>query len=214
MTEPKAGFISRQPRSAQTPTRRQWNWLVALSIVGPASLFVIGVFNLSAMRDTSHLYGIAAALDCLLALVLGLFLLRLIRPMSSIATEEDRARWSYGKTFGEPTEMEKVRVKHQMRYELQSEGKVQNEREAAMQRNAEGHAFRLFRRGLPRLILVWWGAGLCMPIGLARTELLFGALACTGIVIAVLSLPELIRVWMMPNVLGEPHLVLGGPKEV
>jgi len=30
----------------------------------------------------------------------------------------------------------------------------------------------------------------------------------------VLSLPELIRVWMMPNVLGEPHLVMGGPKEV
>jgi hypothetical protein len=155
-----------------------------------------------------------AALDCLLALGLGLFLLRLIRRMSSIATEEDRARWSYGKTFGELTEMEKDRVKHQMRHELQSEGKVQDEREAAMQRDAEEHAYRLLRPGLPGLVLVWWAVGLFMPIGQARIELLFGALASTGIVIAVLSLPELIRVWMMPNVLGEPHLVMGGPKEV
>jgi hypothetical protein len=157
---------------------------------------------------------IAAALDCLRALVLGLFLLRLIRRMSSIATEEDRARWSYGKTFGELTEMEKDRVKHQMRYELQSEGKVQDEREAAMQRDAEGYAFRLLRRGLPGLVLVWWAVGLFMPIGQVRTGLLFSALASTGLVIVVLSLPELICVWMMPSPLGEPYLVMGGPKEV
>lgn len=212
MTEPKAGFISRQPR--KTRTRRQWRWLVVLSTVGPVGFFLIGIFNLSSLRDSSRLYGMGAALDCLLALGLGLFLLRLIRRMSSIATEEDRARWSYGKTFGELTEMEKDRVKHQMRHELQSEGKVQDEREAAMQRDAEEHAYRLLRPGLPGLVLVWWAVGLFMPIGQARIGLLFGALASTGIVIAVLSLPELIRVWMMPNVLGEPHLVMGGPKEV
>ena len=212
MTEPKAGFISRQPR--KTRTRRQWRWLVVLSTVGPVGFFLIGIFNLSSLRDSSRLYGMGAALDCLLALGLGLFLLRLIRRMSSIATEEDRARWSYGKTFGELTEMEKDRVKHQMRHELQSEGKVQDEREAAMQRDAEEHAYRLLRPGLPGLVLVWWAVGLSMPIGQARIELLFGALASTGIVIAVLSLPEPIRVWMMPNVLGEPHLVMGGPKEV
>ena len=212
MTEPKAGFISRQPR--KTRTGRQWRWLVVLSTVGPVGFFLIGIFNLSSLRDSSRLYGMGAALDCLLALGLGLFLLRLIRRMSSIATEEDRARWSYGKTFGELTEMEKDRVKHQMRHELQSEGKVQDEREAEMQRDAEEHAYRLLRPGLPGLVLVWWAVGLFMPIGQARIGLLFGALASTGIVIAVLSLPELIRVWMMPNVLGEPHLVMGGPKEV
>ena len=212
MTEPKAGFISRQPR--KTRTRRQWRWLVVLSTVGPVGFFLIGIFNLSSLRDSSRLYGMGAALDCLLALGLGLFLLRLIRRMSSIATEEDRARWSYGKTFGELTEMEKDRVKHQMRHELQSEGKVQDEREAAMQRDAEEHAYRLLRPGLPGLVLVWWAVGLFMPIGQARIGLLFGALASTGIVIAVLSLPELLRVWMMPNVLGEPHLVMDWPKEV
>jgi len=212
MTEPKAGFISRQPR--KTRTRRQWRWLVVLSTVGPVGFFLIGIFNLSSLRDSSRLYGMGAALDCLLALGLGLFLLRLIRRMSSIATEEDRARWSYGKTFGELTEMEKDRVKHQMRHELQSEGKVQDEREAEMQRDAEEHAYRLLRPGLPGLVLVWWAVGLFMPIGQARIGLLFGALASTGIVIAVLSLPELLRVWMMPNVLGEPHLVMDWPKEV
>ncbi len=90
MTEPKAGFISRQPR--KTRTRRQWRWLVVLSTVGPVGFFLIGIFNLSSLRDSSRLYGMGAALDCLLALGLGLFLLRLIRRMSSIATEEDRAR--------------------------------------------------------------------------------------------------------------------------
>ncbi|MGF7179064.1 hypothetical protein [Tunturiibacter psychrotolerans] len=210
MTEPKAGFISKQPR--KTRTRRQWPWLVVLSTVGPVGFFLIGIFNLSSLRDSSRLYGMGAALDCLLALGLGLFLLRLIRRMSSVATEEDRARWSYGKTFGELTEMEKDRVKHQMRHELEAEGKVQDEREAAMQRDAEGHAYRLLRPGLPGLVLVWWAVGLFMPIGQARTGVLFSALASTGLVIVVLSLPELIRVWMMPNPLGEPHLVMGGPK--
>jgi hypothetical protein len=74
--------------------------------VGTVGFFLIGIFNLSAMRNTNRLYGMAAALDCLLALGLGLFLLRLIRRMSSVATEEERARWSYGKTFGERTEMD------------------------------------------------------------------------------------------------------------
>jgi hypothetical protein len=214
MTQSKKSVVLGQTAKPKTRTRKQWRWLAVVSTVGPGGFFLIGVFNLSAMKDTSHLYGMAAALDCLLALGLGLFLLRLIRRISSIATEEDRARWSYGKTVGELTEIEKGRVKHQMRHELQSEGKMQDEREAAMQRDAEGYAFRLLRRTLPGLVLVWWAVGLFMPIGQARTWLLFSALASTGLVIVVLSLPELIRVWMMPKVLGEPHLMLGGPKEV
>jgi hypothetical protein len=108
--------------------------------------------------------------------------------------------------------MEKDRVKHQMGHELQANGRVQDEREAANQRDAESHAFWLLRRGLPTLILAWWLVSLCMPVGLARTGLLFSALASTGLAIVVLSLPELIRVWTMPNAVAEPYLVMDEPK--
>jgi hypothetical protein len=209
----KAGLILRQMVNA--PTRRQWRWLTVLAAVGPVGLFLMAIFDLYALRgDTGRMYGFVASIYCLLALGTGISLLRLIRRSSSIATADDRAGWSYGASFEELSAMERDRVRYQMRQELRADGKASDEREAAMQRDAEGRAFRLLRRGLPGLVTVYWIVSLCLPNRPVRMGLVFSAVAVSGLTMVVLALPELIRMWRVPEDAGEPRLVMGTPKGV
>jgi hypothetical protein len=212
MAQSKASLIFRQMVKMRTRTR--WRLLTVLSAVGPVNLFLIAVFTLHTWPDTGRLYGIASAFYCLLAIAMATLLLRNIRRLSSVATAEELARRSYGVSFKSLTAIEKDRVKQQMRHEILAAARETDEREEAMQRDSERHAFRLLRRGLPGLILVYWIVCLCLSIGPVRMGLVFSALALSGLTIVVLALPELIRIWSTPEDNGESHLVVGAPREV
>jgi len=139
--------------------------------------------------------------------------MRIARRQYSAVSLEDRAQVVYGRAFEDLTERQQGRLRFELRLDLS--GGVwwwwwksdPDEREAAMQRDAEVRTFRILKRGLPVLAIVSWGVCLSAPIGPVRLGLLFSAVVISGVVFVVLALPEVIRVWMIPDEVGEPKVV-------
>jgi hypothetical protein len=179
------------------------------ALLTPASLYAMAIFALCPGRDHGGLYGIASFVNAISALGMGMFLLRLVRRTYSTTSLEDRAQLAYGAAFERLTAMQQDRVKWGSRQEVK-DGSNPDEREAAMQREAEGRAFRMLKLGLPVLVALYWATCLSMPVGPIRAGLLFSAVALSGLVLVVLALPEVIRVWMRPDEVGEPRVVAMG----
>lgn len=190
------------------PTRWQRRLLMAVALVSPVVYCLTAIISLYPWRDYGgRLYGMAAAIYSLMAIGMGMFLLRLaLRSFSAVSLEE-YARLAYGAAFEQLTVMQKDRVRWQYRQAWKEKNSHMDERDAAMQRDAEGRAFRMLRRGLPVLVVVCWGVCLSLPIGPVRLGLLFGAVAISGLVFVVLALPVVIRVWMMLEEVAEPRVV-------
>jgi hypothetical protein len=210
----RIGWLKRLQGWGARPTRRQRRFLVGVCLITPVVFYLMAIFDLHPWRDLGRLYGIAAFINALLAMGMGTFLLRLVRRQFSAVSLEDRARLAYGMAFEELTEMQRDRVRWGLQQELRDGSRPPDEREAALQRDAEGRAFRVLQRGLPVLVVVYWGVCLSVPIGPVRVGLLISAVAISGLVIAVLALPEVIRVWMMPDELGEPRVMSIRGREV
>jgi hypothetical protein len=66
----------------------------------------------------------------------------------------------------------------------------------------------MLKWGLPVSVAVYWAVCLSVPIGPVRVGLLISAVAISGLVIVVLALPEVIRVWAMPDETTEPQIVV------
>ncbi|RSL16128.1 hypothetical protein EDE15_1637 [Edaphobacter aggregans] len=191
-------------------TRRTRRWNLVACLFTPGMFFLTAIFDLYPWREHgSGLYGAASLVLCLAAIGMGRFLPRLVRRNS--VSLEDRARMQYGKAFVELTEMQQDRVKWRWGRELREQSSHVDERDAAMQRDAEGRAFRMLRRGLPVLAAVYWVVCFRAPIGPVRLGLLISAVAISGVVFVVLTLPEVIRVWTMPDDVSvvEPQVVGG-----
>lgn len=199
-------FTRLQSRGARPP---RWlrRLLVAIALFSPVVYCLTAIISLYPLRDYGgRLYGMAAGIWSLMAIWMGMFLLRFVRRGFSMVSLEDRARLGYGAAFEQLTVMQKDRVRWQYRQAWKENSGV-DERDAAMQRDAEGRAFRMLRRGLPVLVVVYWGGCLSVPIGPVRLGLLFSAVAISGLVLVVLALPEVIRVWMMPEEVAESRVV-------
>jgi uncharacterized membrane protein len=192
-------------RLAANPTRGQRRLWMGVCLVTPVLFYLIAVFELYPGRDFGRLYGMASCINALVAVGMGVFLLRLVRRSLTRVSTDDRSRLAYERPFDELTGMQQDRVRRQLREDWNEV--LQDEREERMQRDAERRAFRVLQRGLPVLVALYWGVCLSLPIGPVRMGLLFSAVAVTGLGLVVLSLPEVIRVWMMPDAVGEPRVV-------
>jgi hypothetical protein len=166
------------------------------------------MFELYPWRDSGRLYGAASCISVFIAIGLGLFLLRLVRRVFLQVSLEDRAQMDYGKAFDRLTGIQRDRVKWARGREWKDGDSRADERDAALQRDAEGRAFRMLKWGLPVTVAVYWAVCLSVPIGPVRVGLLISAVAISGLVIVVLALPEVIRVWAMPDETTEPQIVV------
>ena len=195
-----------------SPTRWQRRLTLVMCLFTPTCFFVSAIFALYG-GDHGGLYGAASCINSLSAIWLAMLLLRSTRRNFSCVSLEDRAQMKYGKAFAELTVMEQDRVKWSWGRQLREPGSGLDERDAAMTRDAEGRAFWILRRGLPVLVAAYWAVCFSVPVGPIRQGLLISAVAISGLVLVVLALPEVIRVWMMPDDTAEPHVVMGAERE-
>ena len=166
------------------PTRWQRRLLMVVALFSPVVYCLTAIVSLHPWRDYggSRLYGMAAAIYSLMAIGMGMFLLRLMRRGFTSTSLEDHARRAYGMGFDELTVMQRDRVRFQARREWKEGDRHLDERDAAMQRDAEGRAFRMLQWGLPVLAVAYWAVCLWMPIGPVRMGLLFSAVVLSGVV--------------------------------
>jgi len=79
-----------------------------------------------------------------------------------------------------------------------------DEQQTSALRDAQALAFRILNRALPVAAAVYWVFCLSVPIGPMRSGLLVSAVTITALIFTVLSLPEVIRIWVMPDEAREP----------
>ena len=199
-------WFTRLQSLGMRPARWQRRVTVMACFFTPICFFVSAIFALYG-GDHGGLYGVASCINSLLAIWLAMLLLRSTRRNFSCVSLEDRAQMKYGKAFAELTVMEQDRVKWSWGRQLREPGSGLDERDAAMARDAEGRAFWILRRGLPMFVAVYWVVCLSTSTGPVRVGLLVSAVAISGVVMAVLALPEVIRVWTMPDDAAEPQVV-------
>jgi hypothetical protein len=204
----KARLLRRIQMIGYAPTLTRWQrrLTVIACLVTAGMFYLMATLGLYLWRDYGHgLYGAGSFIDCLCAIGLGLYLLRNARRNS--VNLEDRAQMQYGKAFGELTPMQRDRVSWAWARRFRNPGNNADERDAAMQRDAEAKAFRMLRFGLPVLAALYWVVCLCAPIGPVRLGLMISAVAVSIGVFVILALPEVIWMWTMSDDPVEPKLV-------
>jgi hypothetical protein len=204
-----ARWCERVQGRGERPTRRRRRLSVLASMVIPIVYFALAVNVLYPWSFYGGgISGVSACFIALMGILIGMFLMRASRRQDAAVNLEDMAQMVYGRAFEDLTERQQGRLRFELR--LVSGAWWRNdpdERQAAMQRDAESRAFGILRRGLPVLVAVYWAVCLSVPVGPVRLGLLFSAVAISGVVFVVLALPEVIRVWMIPDEVGEPKVV-------
>jgi hypothetical protein len=193
------------------PPRWQRRVTVMACLFTPICFYVSAIFALYG-GDHGGLYGVASCINSLSAIWLAMLLLRSTRRNFSRVSLEDRAQMEYGKAFAELPEVDQDRLKWFRERERREPSGGLDEWDAAMQRDAERRAFWMLRRGLPVLVVVYWMACLSASTGPVRAGLLISAVAISGVMMVVLALPEVIRVWTMPDDAAEPRMVTMEPE--
>ncbi len=182
-----------------TPSRRARRFLVGLCVVTPLGYLLAACFALYPWREFSRVAGLAACINALVAIAMGMFLLSLLRRVFAPGSLEDLSE----------RERDRVKVRQGQASRLWS--RSEDERDAAMRREAEGQAFRLLKRGLPVFVAVYWVVCLSLPVSHVRPGLILSAVAVSGLMIVISALPEVIRMWMAPDGVGE--LMQAGPEK-
>jgi len=187
------------------PSRRVRRMIVGLYLAFPVLTYVNAIIAMFPWRDSDRLYSAGACISSLTAVLLGALWMRFARRAISLVSRDDQARMQYGKSFDELTEMQKDRVKWQIREQFKG-GRV-DERERTLQREAEGHAFRIVKAGLILFIAAYWVVCECLPMGPVRLGMLVSAVTFSGVVILASVLPVVIRGWAEPADAPEPQIL-------
>jgi hypothetical protein len=188
-------------------TRRVRRLMIGLSTFTCAVFYFNAVMDLSFSRSMGRFYGIASCISALTALGSALFWTRFLRQAAFSMSREERAQMEFGKPYSQLSKMHQFDVGVRVGREIRSGTRPSDERETAMQREAERRAFRLLRIALPIFVLAYWAVCLSLPAGPTRVGLLIGAVVLSGMAIPVMSLPDLIRLWTQPDDVGEPHVM-------
>lgn len=192
--------------SATKPLRRL---VVVIWLLIPTIGCMTAVMDLSSWHDSGRFYGVASCISCFTALGLAAVNILVFRRALLGTSLDDMARTVYAMPYSKLSHMQKDMVKWRLRQEYRKGGRAFDERELVMQREAERRAFRILRVMLSLLIVAYWAACLCAPVGQIRVGLLIGAVAFSGIALLVMVLPEVIRLWIEPNAAGEPEIAAG-----
>jgi hypothetical protein len=200
------GFLVLQARPV---TRRLRQLFVGSYLFCIGAQFAGVVFSLTRWREGagSRIYGIVAFLYVSTAMGLALLSMFLMRRVNSGTSLEDRAELDFGKPYEQLSSKQKFDVWVRARREIQAGGRAPDERDALAQREAERQAFRILRIGAPVLVAGFWVVCLCLPPSGMRVGLLMGAAVMSGIAIAVVILPDGIRMWTQPDEVGEPKVM-------
>ncbi len=190
-------------RGSTRPLRRL---LVVLWLLIPAIWCMSAVIGLRPWCDSGRLYGVGSCIGCLTAVGLAALNFRLNRRLLLGVSLDHIARTLYAKPFLELNEMQRDRVKWRWRQKFWKGDLALDEREVVMRREAEHRAFRILRIMLSLLIVAYWAVCLRAPIGQMRVGLLIGAVAFSVLALLIMVLPEVIRLWIEPDVAGEPEI--------
>jgi hypothetical protein len=195
-------WLNRLLSRGNRPTRNKRRLITIVCLITPVGFFFAATLGLYPWRDSGRLYGIGSCIDAAMAVWLGLFLLRLVSRTFLQVSSEDRAQMAYAKPFQQLTGIQQDRVKWKMRSDL---GTFRpDEQQTSALRDAQALAFRILNRVLPVAAAVYWVFCLSVPIGPMRSGLLVSAVTITALIFMVLSLPEVIRIWAMPDEAREP----------
>jgi hypothetical protein len=200
------GFLDMQARPV---TRRLRKLFVGSYLFCISAQYAGVVFSLMRWREGagSRIYGIGAFLYVSTAMGQALLWMFLIRRVNSGMSLEDRAQLDFGKPYGRLSSRQKFDVWVRVRREMQAGGRAPDERDALAQREAEGRAVRILQVGVPVFVTGFWVVCLCLPASGVRVGLLIGAAVMSVMAIAVVILPDVIRMWTQPDEVGEPKVV-------
>ncbi len=200
------GFLDMQAR----PVTRRLRKLFVGSYLFCFSAQCAGVVSsLMGWREGagSRIYGTGAFLYVSTAMGWALLWMFFVRRVNSGVSLEDRAQLDFGKPYEQLSSKQKFDVWVRVRREMQAGGRAPDERDALARREAEGRAFRIFRWGVPLFVMGFWVVCLCLPASGARVGLVIGAAVMSGMAIAVVILPDVIRMWTEPDDVGESKVV-------
>jgi hypothetical protein len=196
-------------------TKESWLWYLpkrefrrfsrrALVVVWTAMITLWASMGFRATRNDAVFF---ALLQTGLIVALAWFVFRMLRNRLAQPTLESRALMEYGTKFDALTEQQREELdKRQSRDALM--GRVQkDEREAEVQLQAEGTAYRLLRPGLAIVVAAYWVGCLFGPFTPIRETLAKTAIIFTWLAVVILVLPTMVRMWTQPDEAGEPRVV-------
>jgi hypothetical protein len=137
------------------------------------------------------------------AFVITVFFLHRTQLQINEVTLEDRALAQRGVAFTELPESERYGLFQKFIRERIHGSRRPDERELALQREADVRAYRILRWSLPVVVLGYWLVCLLLPISASHVSVIFSAVVFSWLVIAILVLPVLLRLWTEPDSISE-----------
>lgn len=140
------------------------------------------------------------------AFVTTVFFLHRTQLQINEVTLEDRAMAQHGVGFTELPEGERYGLFQKLIRERIRGSRFPDERELALQREAEVSAYRILRWSLPVVVLAYWLVCLVLPITASHVSLIVSAIVLSWLVIAILVLPVILRLWTEPDSVADSKI--------
>jgi hypothetical protein len=189
--------------NAEGYNRRMRRVLLGVSLCVCLISFATAVLGLCIGRGGGRFYGFASFLSMVQSVGMAVFWMWLLRRNASAMSWDQRAQMEFGRGYSELSRMHQFDVRVRVAREMRQGGRPEDERDIAMQREAERRAYRVLKIGLPVAVLVYWVVCLWLPVGPVRAGLLISAVVVSGMAIPVMILPDLIRLWTEPDEVRE-----------
>jgi hypothetical protein len=186
-------------------SRRARRWLALLWLGLIASWLVIALRTLHSVCDCRW-DGLDALIITLAASVTTVFFLHRTQLQINEVTLEDRAMAQHGTNFAELPGDERYGLYQEFLRERIRGMRHSDERELALQHEADVRAYGILRRSLPLVVLAYWLVCLALPITASHVSLIVSAIVLSWLVLAILVLPVLFRLWNEPDSVAESSI--------
>ena len=120
---------------------------------------------------------------------------------------DDRAQLAHGVNFDQLSGAEQKEILSRYRVGTYLVNPVPDERQAALQLQANATAFRFLRVALLCFAAAYWAVYLWVPPGPWRETLMDSPVIISWLVVFVISLPQMIQLWTEPDEAGEPRAI-------
>jgi len=191
--------------NAEGYNRRMRRMLLGVSFCVCLISFATAILGLCV--GGGRFYGFASFISMAQSFGMAMFWMWLLRRNASAMSWDQRAQMEFGRAYSELSRMHQFDVRVRVAREMRQGGRPADERDIAMQREAERRAYRVLKIGLPVAVLMYWVVCLWLPVGPVRVGLLISAVVVSGMAIPVMILPDLIRLWTEPDEVREMQVV-------
>jgi hypothetical protein len=138
-----------------------------------------------------------------IAFVTTIFFLHRTQLQMNEVTLEDHAIGQHGVGFTELPEDKRYGLFQKFIRDRIRGSRFPDERELALQREADVSAYHILRWSLPVVVLAYWLVCLMLPITASHVSLIVSAIVLSWLVIAILVLPVILRLWTEPDSVAE-----------